>query len=143
MNGVPGARVHEMMHGLEDKAASSKAAPVYRSISKDSHRLISLRPTAHPARESRPGAVSARIGGARRHAGDLFPASTRPELRYLMKRARRTDWRSQVDLARPGQVLHLALTVSALPGHERRARICVVLETPAMLRAQKARPGTR
>jgi two-component system nitrogen regulation sensor histidine kinase NtrY len=73
--------------------------------------------------------------------GDLFPPEHSAELRYLMKRARRTGLAaSQVDLERPGQVLHLALTVSALPAHEPAAPgyVVVLEDTSEMLRAQKA-----
>lgn len=73
--------------------------------------------------------------------GDLFPPEHAAELRYLMTRARRTGLAaSQVDLERPGQVLHLALTVSALPAHERAAPgfVVVLEDTSEMLRAQKA-----
>ncbi|MBZ5677258.1 MAG: HAMP domain-containing protein [Acidobacteriia bacterium] len=73
--------------------------------------------------------------------GDLFPPEHAAELRYLMKRARRTGLAaSQVDLERPGQVLHLALTVSALPAHEPAAPgyVVVLEDTSEMLRAQKA-----
>jgi len=73
--------------------------------------------------------------------GDLFPPEHAAELRYLMKRARRTGLAaSQVDLERPGQVLHLALTVSALPAHEpaEPGYVVVLEDTSEMLRAQKA-----
>ena len=46
----------------------------------------------------------------------LFPAEETAEIRYLMKRAQRTGSASgQFALTLPGQVLHLAVTVSALP----------------------------
>jgi two-component system nitrogen regulation sensor histidine kinase NtrY len=73
--------------------------------------------------------------------GDLFPSEHAAELRYLMKRARRTGLAaSQVDLERPGQVLHLAVTVSALPAYEPAAPgyVVVLEDTSEMLRAQKA-----
>jgi two-component system nitrogen regulation sensor histidine kinase NtrY len=73
--------------------------------------------------------------------GDLFPAEHAAELRYLMKRARRTGLAaSQMELERPGLVLHLALTVSALPAHEPAAPgyVVVLEDTSEMLRAQKA-----
>jgi PAS domain S-box-containing protein len=73
--------------------------------------------------------------------GDLFPAEHAAELRYLMKRARRTGLAaSQMDLERPGLVLHLALTVSALPTHEPAAPgyVVVLEDTSEMLRAQKS-----
>src|SRR6185369_17166088 len=58
-----------------------------------------------------------------------------------MKRAGRTGLAaSQVDLERPGQVLHLALTVSALTAHEPDAPgfVVVLEDTSELLRAQKA-----
>ena len=73
--------------------------------------------------------------------GDLFPPEHAAELRYLMKRARRIGLAaSQLDVERPGQVLHLALTVSALPAHEPDAPgyVVVLEDTSEMLRAQKA-----
>jgi PAS domain S-box-containing protein len=73
--------------------------------------------------------------------GDLFPSEHAAELRYLMKRARRIGLAaSQLDVERPGQVLHLALTVSALPAHEPDAPgyVVVLEDTSEMLRAQKA-----
>ena len=73
--------------------------------------------------------------------GDLFPPEHAAELRYVMKRARRTGLAAiQVDLERPGQVLHLALTVSALPAHEPDAPgyVVVLEDTSEMLRVQKA-----
>jgi PAS domain S-box-containing protein len=73
--------------------------------------------------------------------GDLFPPEHAAELRYVMKRARRTGLAaSQLDVERPGQVLHLALTVSALPAHEPDAPgyVVVLEDTSEMLRAQKA-----
>jgi len=72
---------------------------------------------------------------------DLFPPEHAAELRYVMKRARRTGLAaSQLDVERPGQVLHLALTVSALPAHEPDAPgyVVVLEDTGEMLRAQKA-----
>jgi nitrogen fixation/metabolism regulation signal transduction histidine kinase len=73
--------------------------------------------------------------------GDLFPLEHAAELRYVMTRARRTGLAAiQVDLERPGQVLHLAVTVSALPAHEPDAPgyVVVLEDTSEMLRAQKA-----
>src|SRR6185369_9674102 len=56
---------------------------------------------------------------AARTIADLLPPDHAAELRYLMNRARRTGVAgSQIELERRGQVLHLAVTVSALPTHE-------------------------
>ena len=76
-----------------------------------------------------------------RTLADLLPAEYAPELRYLMKRARRTGGAStQMELERAGQVLHVAMTVSALPAHEPAAPgyVIVLEDTSEMLRAQKA-----
>lgn len=75
------------------------------------------------------------------HLHDLFPPEDVAEIQYLMKRARRTGVAaSQVDLESARQVLHLAVTVSALPGrHSAAPGFVVVLEdTSELLRAQKA-----
>ncbi len=75
------------------------------------------------------------------HLNDLFPPDDVAEIQYLMKRARRTGVAaSQVDLESSRQVLHLAVTVSALPArHSAAPGFVVVLEdTSELLRAQKA-----
>src|SRR5581483_5282931 len=75
------------------------------------------------------------------HLHDLLPPADVAEIQYLMKRARRPGVAaSQVDLESTRQVLHLAVTVSALPARHSAARgIVVVLEdTSELLRAQKA-----
>jgi two-component system nitrogen regulation sensor histidine kinase NtrY len=72
---------------------------------------------------------------------DLFPPDDVTEIEYLMKRARRTGLAaSQIDLESPGQVFHLAVTVSALPALPPAATGFVVLleDTSELLRAQKA-----
>ena len=85
------------------------------------------------------------IAGAT-HLADLFPADDVAEIEYLMKRARRTGVAaSQMDIesarhTRSNMVLHLAVTVSALPArHSAAPGFVVVLEdTSELLRAQKA-----
>ena len=75
------------------------------------------------------------------HLRDLFPAEDAAEIRYLMHRARRTGLASsQMDLELPGQVLHLAVTVAALPGQPPAAPgfVVVLEDTSDLLRAQKA-----
>ncbi len=72
---------------------------------------------------------------------DLLTPEHMAEVRYLMKRARRTGVASsQIDVDRQGHVLHLAVTVSALPGIEASAPgyVVVVEDTSELLRAQKA-----
>lgn len=71
---------------------------------------------------------------------DLLTAEQTAEVRYLMKRARRTGVASsQIDVDRQGHLLHLAVTVSALPGQTASPGYVVVVEdTSELLRAQKA-----
>jgi PAS domain S-box-containing protein len=76
-----------------------------------------------------------------RELSELFAPEEAAEIRYLMKRAQRTgSAASQIDLALPGQVVHLAVIVSALPAREPAAPAFVILleDTSELLRAQKA-----
>jgi len=73
--------------------------------------------------------------------GDLFPPRDVAEIEYLMKRASRTGVAaSQIDLESPQQVLHLAVTVSALPARHSAAPgfVLILEDTSELLRAQKA-----
>ena len=75
------------------------------------------------------------------HLHDLFPMEDVAEIQYLMNRARRTGVAaSQVDIESARHVMHLAVTVSALPArHSAAPGFVVVLEdTSELLRAQKA-----
>jgi two-component system, NtrC family, nitrogen regulation sensor histidine kinase NtrY len=76
---------------------------------------------------------------------DLFPPDDVVEIEYLMKRALRTGVAaSQIDVesgsARSNAVLHLAVTVSALPVRDSAAPgfVLVLEDTSELLRAQKA-----
>jgi PAS domain S-box-containing protein len=74
---------------------------------------------------------------------DLFSGDDLAEIRYLTKRARRVGVAaSQIEYRSEKQVLHLAITVSALPvfsadGHE-PGFVVVLEDTSELLRAQKA-----
>jgi two-component system, NtrC family, nitrogen regulation sensor histidine kinase NtrY len=75
------------------------------------------------------------------HLHDLFSRHDATEIEYLMKRARRTGVAaSQIDLESPAQVLHLAITVSALPTPppDAPAFVVVIEDTSELLRAHKA-----
>ncbi len=79
--------------------------------------------------------------GRAEHLDDLFPPEDVTEIQYLMKRARRTGVAaSQIDLESSRQVLHLAVTVSALPARQPEAPgfVVVLEDTSELLRAQKA-----
>jgi two-component system nitrogen regulation sensor histidine kinase NtrY len=69
---------------------------------------------------------------------DLFPAEELAEIRYLMKRAKRTGIATtQFEMKQAGQVRHLAVTVSALPASA-QGFVVVLEDTSDLLRAQKA-----
>jgi len=79
--------------------------------------------------------------GRSQYLADLFPPDDVSEIGYLMKRARRTGVASsQLDVQMPGQLLHLAVVVSALPSREDEAQgfVVVLEDTSELLRAQKA-----
>jgi len=79
--------------------------------------------------------------GRAQHLADLFPSDDLSEIAYLMKRARRTGIASsQLDVQAPGQLLHLAVVVSALPSRDGEASgfVVVLEDTSELLRAQKA-----
>ena len=77
---------------------------------------------------------------------DLFQPEDAAEIEYLMKRARRTGVAaSQIDLeltnpSAPGRLMHLAVTISALPARQPSAPgfVVVLEDTSELLRAQKA-----
>jgi nitrogen fixation/metabolism regulation signal transduction histidine kinase len=76
-----------------------------------------------------------------RSVADLLTPEQTADVRYLMKRARRTGVASgQMEVHRHGHVLHLGVTVSALPGGEPAGPgyVVVVEDTSELLRAQKA-----
>ena len=72
---------------------------------------------------------------------DLFSPEDTAEIRYLMKRARRTGVASsQILLHTPAQMFHLAVTISALPADPPVGQgfVAVFEDTSELLRAQKA-----
>jgi two-component system nitrogen regulation sensor histidine kinase NtrY len=136
---------NEMMHGLEDNSRELESRRRFTEAILESipTGVISLTSDGRIQRVNRAlrGLFPPDQVDRAATLGDLFPPEHAAELRYLMKRARRTGLAaSQVDLERPGQVLHLALTVSALPAHEPDAPgyVVVLEDTSEMLRAQKA-----
>jgi two-component system nitrogen regulation sensor histidine kinase NtrY len=68
---------------------------------------------------------------------DLFSPEDLAEIRYVLKRARRTGTAAcQLELQRPSSVLHLAVTGASL--EEQRGFVLVLEDTSDLLRAQKA-----
>jgi PAS domain S-box-containing protein len=76
--------------------------------------------------------------GRAQRLDDLFPAEEVAELRYLIKRARRTGIASrQMELKTARQTLHLSVTVSALEERMSSGFVVVLEDTSELLRAQK------
>ena len=74
-----------------------------------------------------------------RRLEDLFPREDAAEIRYMMKRARRTGSASrEMELKTPKQTLHLAITVSAIEETLTSSFVVVLEDTSDLLRAQKA-----
>ena len=74
-----------------------------------------------------------------RRLEDLFPREDAAEIRYMMKRARRTGATSrEMVLKTDKQTLHLAITVSALEEKLTSAFVIVLEDLSDLLRAQKA-----
>jgi two-component system, NtrC family, nitrogen regulation sensor histidine kinase NtrY len=136
---------NEMMHELEANSRELESRRQFTEAILESipTGVISLAPDGRIQRVNRamhgllPEAQIARAA----HLRELFPMDDMAEIEYLMKRALRTGVAaSQIDFESPGQVLHLAITVSALPvRHSAAPGFVVVLEdTSELLRAQKA-----
>ncbi len=74
-----------------------------------------------------------------RRLEDLFPREDAAEIRYMMKRARRSGATSrEMVLKTDRQTLHLAITVSALEEKLNSAFVIVLEDLSDLLRAQKA-----
>ncbi|MBV8553907.1 MAG: HAMP domain-containing protein [Acidobacteriaceae bacterium] len=72
-----------------------------------------------------------------RRLEDLFTGDDLTEVRYLLKRARRTGAAAcQLDLQRGSVIFHLALTVASL--EQKRGFVMVLEDTSDLLRAEKA-----
>ena len=70
---------------------------------------------------------------------DLFSREDAAEIKYLMKRARRTGLASrQLEMQTERQTMHLAVTVSALEEKITSGFVIVLEDTSELLRAQKA-----
>lgn len=83
------------------------------------------------------GIFSQKVTAAANRLEDLFSGEDLAEIRYLMKRARRTGAAaSQLDIQLPNAMLHLAVTVAFL--EEQRGFVLVLEDTSDLLRAQKA-----
>jgi len=77
------------------------------------------------------------IATSARRLSDLFSVDDLAEIRYLLKRARRTGTAaSQLELQGASSVLHLAVTVASL--EEQRGFVLVLEDTSDLMRAQRA-----
>jgi nitrogen fixation/metabolism regulation signal transduction histidine kinase len=83
------------------------------------------------------GIFSQEVVARAKRLEDLFSGDNLAEIRYLLKRARRTGVAAtQLDIQRPRSVLHLAVTVASL--EDQRGFVLVLEDTSDLLRAQKA-----
>jgi two-component system, NtrC family, nitrogen regulation sensor histidine kinase NtrY len=83
------------------------------------------------------GIFSQEIASSAKRLEDLFSGEDLAEVRYLLKRARRTGAAaSQLEIQRPRSVLHLAVTVAWL--EEQQGFVLVLEDTSDLLRAQRA-----
>lgn len=70
---------------------------------------------------------------------DIFSREDTAEIKYMMKRARRTGAAiRQIDLQTPRQTLHLAVTVSALEEKLSSGFVVVLEDTSELMRAQRS-----
>jgi two-component system nitrogen regulation sensor histidine kinase NtrY len=85
------------------------------------------------------GILPAELVASAARLEDLFPREEVAEIRYLMKRARRTGIAAQqLDLKFGAQTLHLAVTVSALEDRSTSGFVMVIEDSSDLLRAQRA-----
>lgn len=83
------------------------------------------------------GIFSQQAASSAKRLADLFSPEDLAEIRYLLKRARRTGAAAcQLDIQRTSSVLHLAVTVAWL--EEQRGFVLVLEDTSDLLRAQRA-----
>jgi PAS domain S-box-containing protein len=83
------------------------------------------------------GIFSVETAANSKRLADLFAPDDLAEIRYMMKRARRTGAAAcQLEMQRANDVLHLAVTAASL--EENRGFVMVIEDTSDLLRAQKA-----
>jgi two-component system, NtrC family, nitrogen regulation sensor histidine kinase NtrY len=101
--------------------------------------VISVSPDERIERVNRAlsGIFPPEVAASAQRLSDLFSTDDLAEIRYLLKRARRTGAAaSQLEIQRASSVLHLAVTVASL--EERRGFVLVLEDSSDLLRAQKA-----
>jgi nitrogen fixation/metabolism regulation signal transduction histidine kinase len=83
------------------------------------------------------GIYSSEVVASARQLSDLFAPDDLAEIRYLLKRARRTGTAAcQLEMQHSSAVLHLAVTAASL--EENRGFVMVLEDTSDLLRAQKS-----
>jgi len=101
--------------------------------------VISVSADEHIERVNRAlsGIFSREAVASAKRLADLFSPEHLAEIRYLLKRARRTGAAaSQLEIRQASSVLHLAVTAASLA--EQRGFVLVLEDTSDLLRAQKA-----
>jgi two-component system, NtrC family, nitrogen regulation sensor histidine kinase NtrY len=83
------------------------------------------------------GIFPAELASSARRLSDLFSPEDLAEIRYVLKRARRSGTAAcQLEIQSPSSVLHLAVTGASL--EEQRGFVLVLEDTSDLLRAQKS-----
>jgi two-component system, NtrC family, nitrogen regulation sensor histidine kinase NtrY len=131
---------NEMTNELEGNARELEARRRFTEAILESipTGVISISPGERIERVNRAlaGIFSREVLSSAKRLEDLFSGEDLAEIRYVMKRARRTGAAAcHLDLQRPTSVLHLAVTVASL--EEQRGSVMVLEDTSDLLRAQK------
>ncbi len=132
---------NEMTSGLEANARELEARRRFTEAILESipTGVISVSPDERIERVNRAlaGIFSEEATASAKRLEDLFSGEDLAEIRYMLKRARRTGAAAcQLDIQRPRSVLHLAVTVASL--EEQRGFVMVLEDASDLLRAQKA-----
>jgi two-component system nitrogen regulation sensor histidine kinase NtrY len=132
---------NEMTNELEGNARELEARRRFTEAILESipTGVISVSPDERIERVNRAlsGIFPHEVAASAKQLRDLFSGEDLAEVRYLLKRARRTGAAAcQLEIQRPSAVLHLAVTVASLD--QQRGFVLVLEDTSDLLRAQKA-----
>jgi two-component system, NtrC family, nitrogen regulation sensor histidine kinase NtrY len=140
--GFAGARLQPDDAGTGSQQPRTRPPPpLHRSHpGKHSHRRhLHRRRRLHPARQPRAGRIFRRQVATATRLEDLFSREDTAEIKYLMKRARRTGLAArQMEMRTENRTGTLAVTVSALEEKLTSGFVIVLEDTSELLRAQKA-----
>lgn len=132
---------NEMTNELEGNARELEARRRFTEAILESipTGVISVSPDERIERVNRAlgGIFPPQVAVSAQRLSDLFSTDDLAEIRYLLKRARRTGAAaSQLEIQRASSMLHLAVTVASL--EEQRGFVLVLEDSSDLLRAQKS-----